>query len=266
MSIRMVTAQGRSAPKRGVRARTRTALVPAAARSALVLTAEEQQLSGDAIETFAAAVGGRKKLLETLSIADADNTTDKVVNCLLDPAYQSWSLRRICAYAGITVADLFASYKRALFTAAHIAAAHLITEKLPPIVADVMARALPGTESCPRCKGAPTTPGLTACPLCDGAGTVPTEPDLDRQKLALELGRLTERRAGIVMQQTTAVAAGTAALQSSATGSLEQLQQAVGELLFAPSRRRAAAPVIDVVSTEGPEPAAQEADDDHVSP
>jgi hypothetical protein len=266
MSIRMVTAQTRTSAKRGTRARLRGALVPAAARSALVLTPEEQQLSGDAIETFAAAVGGRKKLLETLSIADADNTTDKVVNCLLDPAYQSWSLRRICAYAGITVADLFASYKRALFTAAHIAAAHLITEKLPPIVADVMARALPGTESCPRCKGAPTTPGLSACPLCDGAGTVATEPDLDRQKLALELGRLTERRAGIVMQQTTAVAAGTAALQSSATGSLEQLQQAVGELLFAPSRRRAAAPVIDVVSTEAPEPAAQEADDDHVSP
>jgi hypothetical protein len=268
MSIRLATPGQRTTPKASGRSRSRTALVPAAARVATTLTVEELSLNGDAIEMFTRAVGGRAKLLEVLSITDSDASTDKVVNCLLDDEFSSWSLRRICAYAGITVADLFASYKKALFAQAHIEAAHLITSKLPPIVADVMQRALPQPIECPRCHGTPTTPGTTPCPICLGSGTVQSEPDLDRQKLALELGRLTERKAGIMVQQN-AIAAGTSALQSNASGSLEQLQQAVGELLFSPNRRRAAAPavaVVDVTPSESVDAEPEGGDADHLSP
>lgn len=225
--------------------RTRSALVPAAARTTIALSTEELGLSGDAIETFTAAVGGRKKLLETLAIADGEGGTDKVVNCLLDDQYKSWSLRRICAYAGITVADLFASYKKALLVQAHIEATHIIASKLPPIVEDVMTRAAPQAMTCQRCQGAPTVAEGVPCQICQGTGLVLSEPDLDRQKLALELGRLTSHKAGVVVQQN--VAAGTALL-SQGTGSLEQLQQVVGDMLFAPGRRRAAAPTIEVVA------------------
>lgn len=236
----------KAASKRPARPRPRSALVPTATRTATALTERELDLSGDAIETFAKAVGGRAKLLQVLAISDTDNSTDKVVNCLLDDEFDSWSLRKICTYAGITIADLFASYKKALFVQAHIEAAHLITRRLPPIIADVMERALPGTAECPRCHGIPTTLDCPPCPQCEGSGTIPTEPDLDRQKLALELGRLLERKAGVVMQQNN-LATATAALANPASpGSLEQLQQAVGELLFSPSRRRALAPVVDV--------------------
>jgi hypothetical protein len=254
MSIRLSATPGQrpARPERIARPpkpRRTTTLVPAAARTPTHLSDTEADLAGAAIETFVVAVGGRKKLLQTLAIADGAEAADKVINCLLDPDYASWSLRRICTYAGITVADLFASYKKALFVQAHVDAAQRITSQLPPIVDDVMRRALPIARPCPRCNGSPTTPGTSKCPICQGAGTVLSEPDLDRQKLALELGRLTERKAGIVMQQNQVAAT---AVSSHGTGSLEQLQQAVGELLFNPQRRRDASPkVIDVEGTSG---------------
>jgi hypothetical protein len=249
MSIRLQQHLGESAPRAPRASTTRrrasskpvhATLVPAAARTPTQLSAVEQDLSADAIDLFATAVGGRKKLLQTLAIADSDGAADKVVNCLLDPDYADWSLRRICTYAGITVADLFASYKRALFVQAHVEAAHAITTALPPIVVDVMRRALPLPTPCPRCYGAPTTPGTSHCPVCKGEGTILTEPNLDRQKLALELGRLTQQKGGMVVQQTQISAPATSV--SLGSGSLEQLQQAVGELLFSPGRQRAAAP------------------------
>jgi len=227
--------------------------LPAGPRAPTILTTAELTLNGDAIETFVKAVGGREKLLAVLAICDTDSSSDKVVNCLLDDTYSSWSLRRICAYAGITVAELFATYKRALFAQAHIEAAHKITEKLVPIVEDVMARALPGTAICPRCNGQ-AVPDTAPCPQCAGTGKVETEPELPRQKLALELGRLIEHRAGVMVQQN-AIAAGTgAAATTLQSGSLEQLQQVVGDLLFSPGRRRASAPqppTIDVSPAEG---------------
>jgi hypothetical protein len=259
MGIRFHTAPmtGKTRPGPRTTRPIHTALVPAAARTPTQLTAVEADLSADAVETFAVAVGGRKRLLETLALADHDGRSDKVVNCLLDPDYADWSLRRICTYAGITVADLFASYKRAMFVQAHVAAAHTITTALPPIVEDVMRRALPLPAPCPHCRGIATPPNTKACALCKGDGTILLEPNLDRQKLALELGRLTAQKGGMVVQQTQISAPSSSVSLNS--GSLEQLQQAVGELLFSPHRQRAAAParrtpVIDVESPGAGEP------------
>ena len=237
MSIRL--ARRPHEPARPSRKRP-AALVPTPVRTHAVLSQQELDLSADAIETFAAAVGGRTRLVQTLAVADSDTGSDKVINCLLDPAYANWSLRRICAYAGITIADLFASYKKALFIQAHIEAAHRITSQLPPVVDDVMRRAAPMPLVCPRCQGTPTTPDTTPCPQCQGTGTILYGPELERQKLALELGRLTQQKSGVVMQQNQIAASRTVSVTSA--GSLDQLQQVVGDLLFAPGRRRAASP------------------------
>jgi hypothetical protein len=179
-----------------------TALVPAASRAPEVLTDVETVLNGQAIETFVKAVGGREQLAEVLSIAGAGGDLDKVTTYLLDPRYTHYSLRRVCGAVGITVADLFAAYKKALITRAHIEATHIIAAKLPPIVIDVMDRAL-------------------------------TDPTVERHKLALELGQLLEKKGGLIVQQNNAMAT----LGSTAPGSLEQLQQAVGDLLFGDRRR-----------------------------
>jgi len=175
-----------------------------------------------------------------LSVADASAEVGEIVNLLLDPRFRRTSLKRICALSGTTVADLFTSYKKALFARAHIQATHIIAAKLPPVVKDVMMRAAPQDQPCPVCGGTTTIvePGLgrppSPCPNCGATGIVRTEPDLDRQKLALELGHLIEKRGGPLLQQTQNILAASAT--PGPAGTLESLQQAVGELLFASPR------------------------------
>jgi len=247
------------APKRPGRhggASPTTALVPAAATVVPALgerfSDRELDLNAGAINTFVKAVGGRDAFIATLSVADAAPEAEQIVNLLLDPRYERVSLRRLCAIAGITVADLFQAYRKALIARAHIQAAHIVAKRLPPIVEDVMRRATPEQTRCPSCKGtghrSRKNPRgetvLDTCLRCRGRGVLYTEVDIERQKLALELGHLTEKKAGLVVQQNQfAAVAGQGALASRSTGALEQLQQVVGERLFDPRRRRAAAPL-----------------------
>jgi hypothetical protein len=193
-----------------------SALVPAAARAGSVLTDDTLAAHNSAaIETFLKAVGGRAQLTDVLAIGAAGGDLDKVTTLLLDPRYEHFSVKRVCTMAGITVVELFASYKKALIARAHIEATHVIAGRLVPIVTDVMDKAL-------------------------------SDPTVERHKLALELGQLTEKKAGIVMQQNT-IAAGVSASVTQA-GALEQLQQAVGDLLFSPRRKS------EVVRDEPPSP------------
>lgn len=210
-----------------------TALVPAAARLPELMTHEEADLNAGAIDTFVAAVGGRAQLTDVLSIAGAGLDMDKVTSLLLDPRYSAFSLKRLCTMAGVTVADLFASYRKALIVRAHIEATHLIASKLVPVVEDVMTRAAPIELVCPQCQGAASA-GAAPCSRCLSTGRIRSEPDLDRQKLALELGQLTEKKGGIVVTQNANAIAAAALTPNS--GALEQLQQAVGDLLFNPRR------------------------------
>lgn len=219
--------------------RATTALVPAAARVADVFTEEEQQLSDDAVETFATLVGGRTGLVESLAIGTGAPEIDKLVNLLLDPRYKRYSVRRLCGVVGLTVTDLFTAYRKAALMRAHIQATHTIAAKIPPVVEDVMTRAVPQPIVCDVCKGLGSLE-TKACWKCQGTGQTQSEPDLDRQKLALELGHLIEKKGGGLIVQQNQIAAG--AMVAGGTGVLEQLQQAVGELLFNPTRVRAASP------------------------
>lgn len=212
-----------------------TALVPAAARAPEILTDIETELNVRAVEAFTAQLGGRDGLAGTLAVAEGDPAVEKVLTYLLDPRYERWSLRKICRLAGLTVVDLFTAYKRAVLAAAHIESTHIVARALPPIVADVMARATPRPVTCPTCQSGPKA--RPTCTRCQGTGLIASEPELERQKLALELGHLTEKKGGILMQQNTITAATAASLGSTAPGALEQLQQVVGDLLFSPRGR-----------------------------
>lgn len=234
----------------------RPLLVPAAARGDSRLTPSEQDLSAVAIETFTKALGGRAALVDAISVVDSDADADKLVGLLLDPIYEHWSLRRICTLAGITVAEVFALYKKAAIARAHIQAAPIIASKLVGVVDDVMTRGQPYPIPCDRCGGTgqwaekPTQP-LGVCPVCRGGGTLMAFPDLDRQKLALELGQLLQRGGGIVLQQNLQqnTLIGERA-GSAAPGALEQLQQALGDLLFRSPPPPAAPPMEATVVEE----------------
>ena len=219
---------------------TKTALVPAAARLPEVLSPEEADLSGPAIDNFVQEIGGRETFTEVLAIAESAPEVERLVQLLHDPKFEHASLRRICKLAGLTVADLFRAYKKALVVRAHLQATRAIAAKLPPIVEDVMARALPTAIPCPACGNDKAT--RKTCPICHGTGATLSEPDLDRQKLALELGQLTERRGGGLFIQQNQQVVSAQALSAPGSGALAQLQQAVGDLLYNPSRRRRMAP------------------------
>jgi hypothetical protein len=223
---------------RGRPATPTTALVPAAARGDAALADVEAVLNSDAIEVFAKAVGGRAQLADTLAVAGTSSEIERITTLLLDLRYRDWSLARLCQVVGITVADLFASYRKALIARAHIESSHIIAGKLPGVVTDVMDKALPAPMLCPMCHGERTVPASEPgqapipCRLCAGTGTVLSEPTVERHKLALEVGQLLEKKGGLLVQQNTIAAS----LSATAPGALEQLQQAVGDLLFGDRR------------------------------
>lgn len=219
-------------------------VIPVVLRDPEVLTEKESRLSAEAVEVFSRCVGGRDALLDTLSVAHAAPEIEHIVNLMLDPRYERWTLRQLCETAGVTVADLFLAYRKAAIVKAHIEAAHLIARALPPVVEDVMRRATPQLVPCPECGGDPVRKVL--CPACAASGQVRTEPELDRQKLALEIGGLLERKGGgiIVNNQTTVATGPTAVFGGGRGGTLVQLQQAIGELLYRPALR--ASPAVDV--------------------
>lgn len=249
-------------PSRKRRYSGQAALIPAAVTAGRTspkrrqLLAEESALQhADAIASFVDRLGGRERLAEALAIAETAPECEALVQHLLDPRFRLWSLPKVCALAGFTVADLFQAYRKATLLRAHIEATHRIAAKLAPIVEDVMARALPRMETCLLCKGKKTRLRVAAdgtrtqirCPQCRGVGERRVEPSADHQKLALELGQLTAQKGGgtgvIVNQQNITAGAAAAQANAASAGPLEQLQQAVGQLLFSPDRQRASATV-----------------------
>lgn len=230
----------------------KVSLVPAL-RPDLSLTDGEADLSAAAVDAFTVAIGGRQALLDALVVASGTPDVDKVTNLLIDPRYGGWSLRRICALAGLSVADLFRAYQKALVVKAHLQATRIVTEQLTHVVDDIMRRSQPHEETCEICGGTGTwtpeptkkepNPAPRPCVSCRGTGVVRLKPDLDRQKVALELGQLIQRQGGIsIAQNNLTLPAGTSS--PTAPGALEQLQQAVHETLYPRARPQpsAAAP------------------------
>lgn len=212
---------------RGRPAIATSALVPAASRAQATVADAEMVLGAEAIEAFARAVGGRDQLAESLAIAGAGSDVEHITALLLDPRYARWPLPRLCATAGISVAQLFAAYRKAGLARAHIRATHTIAEKLPAVVTDVMDRAL-------------------------------SDPTVERHKLALELGQLLEKKGGILVQQNNLAQT----TMATGAGSLEALQQAVGDVLFGGRRRDGPEPMdVDPVP-DSSEPDPDEEDDD----
>jgi len=227
-------------------------MIPAAARpdgrGITPLTDEEVDLSANAVMAFETALGGRDALIDVLAVADDAPEVARILNLLLDPRYQAMSLRRLCTMTGLSVADFFAAYKTAAVVRAHIQAAPIIAAKLLGVVDDLMTRAQPHYLICPVCRGTgsivpePTTakpnPIPEPCTSCvEGRQLV--LPDLDRQKLALEVAELIKPRGGMVFNQANLLNTNGDRPSGGATGALEQLQQAASSVLFS----RAPAPV-----------------------
>lgn len=206
--------------------------------TASVLSADEVRTNDQALDALVGFLGGRAVIRDTLAVAYDQPEVGQIASFLLDPRYDGYSLQKLCKLASLTVVDLFAAYKKALVVQAQLRATKVITEKLEAVVEDVMRRAAPYEIPCYECGGSgqvadPDTPARppVTCRQCAGQGKVLQLPDLDRQKVALELGQLVQKAGGINIQQNTLVAGEGS---RGPGGSLVDLQQAVRELLSGP--------------------------------
>lgn len=211
------------------------------------LSEEEAGTNAQAIDTLVQALGGRPALLDTLAVAADAPEVEGIISLLIDPRYEKRSIRSLCHMAGLTVVDLFAALKKAMVTRAHLLAYQAITDAIVPVVEDVMRRAAPYEIPCYGCGGLgtvtdPEQPDAdpTRCSDCHGSGKLLQLPDLDRQKLALELAQLVQKSAGLNIQQNTVNLPAGGAEGSRVGGTLVELQQVVRDLLSGPRQ-----PILD---------------------
>jgi len=208
---------------------------------ATIPDAEVLDYAARPINEFEKALGGRSELIASLAI-DATPEIKDLVAMLLDPIYDKRSLGWLASSVNISLTDLLRAYRNSMLAKAQILAAQHIANRLPEIVDDVMKRAMPYEETCTGCDGTgemqtritakkPESTTIT-CTVCGGRKTLRRIPDLDRQRLALELGELikTPRGGPTLLQQFNLNPAGSAG--SSEPGSLERMQQAVSNILF----------------------------------
>lgn len=215
------------------------ALVPASAR---MPAARSQPIQNDvpqsirnAITQFEAQVGGRKALIEALSSADAAEDVQEVLSAIADPKHDHEPLAKLCARAGVSPGQLFGAFKTAALVRGQILGALKASTLVPTIVDEIGKTALPYDEPCERCNGAgyieseDRTGKDRPCGACNGVGSIHYAGNLDQQRTILELAGLITKGSGTNVNIHNANIAPPAAITG---GSLEQLQQAVGDLLY----------------------------------
>lgn len=207
--------------------------------------AEFLDLAAAPINAFEKALGGRPELVGSLSI-DASPEVRDLVAMLLDPHFDGKSLGWLAAKVNITLTDLLRAYRNGVLAKAQILASQMVAARLPAVVDDVMRRAMPYEEPCEGCEATgemtvrPTKkvpipdPVKIPCTICRGKGKVTRLPDLDRQRLALEIGELIKSPKGgpTVLQQFNLGGPAAGASADVAPGSLEKMQQAVTDILY----------------------------------
>lgn len=215
------------------------ALVPGMARpNPIVVDGKKVPESvQQSILAFEHAIGGRQALIEQLSSGDCSPEVQEVLTIIADPRHDHLTLAVVCARAGISPGQLFQSFRHAAVARAQVLAMLEVANRVPQITEQLLAEAISHTTPCTSCNGVGTkTPEPSAknpepkpftCGACQGLGTLHVPADLERQKIALELANLLKKAGGIAIQTNVNVPA-----PASKGGSLEQLQQAIGEIMY----------------------------------
>ena len=156
----------------------------------------------------------------------------------------------LCQQVSITLTDLLQAFRHGMLSKAQIQTTLLVTEKIHLIVTDILDKAITAQVLCDTCKGSgqtaqrtpkgkkpPAEPPTEPCLVCHATGKITREADFERQRLALELGELIKqpKGGGMTFQQQINLHAGGDARNPQRTGTLEQLQQAVSKVLYAPN-------------------------------
>ena len=180
------------------------------------------------------AVGGRDAVKAALEHAPGGEDVKVLQAFLADPRNDLVAIHKLCDKANIALPTFWGLFRHGSFTRAQIAALAKVTQRLPDVAEDVMARALPYHIPCPSCAGGVAPPKRQRCARCHGTGQLLRQPDVDRQTLALEIGGLIKRGAGggvhvQVMQQQALVV-------SQMPSAFAKFQQATDRILYGDGR------------------------------
>jgi len=188
-------------------------------------------------------LGGRESMIAALSLMPLTESQAYAFGLLADPLNKKLSLAEIAARGNLTPRDLLQLFQDAQLFKAKLRAAKAVGERLGDVVEDVLRRAAPYEEPCDGCLGTGAiTPDPTAadpnpapgpCPACRGVGRVRFDPELDRQKVALEVGGLLGKGGGGLGIQVNVMAGGNGARGAvTGAGAFDALIRATDEILF----------------------------------
>lgn len=195
-----------------------------------------QQL--DQIETD---LGGRGALVGLLTLAPLSPDLRYILGLLGDPRNSGKPLATICAQGNVLPGELIRHLGSAALLRGKVLAQQAIGNGIAAVTQDLMLKAAPYDAPCYGCRGLgkvttdPTpkvpNPGPEDCLVCLGTGELRYQPDLERQKLAIEMAHLLPKGGGLqILNQQIGGAAG--GVSGSGGGALEQMQQLTDQLLY----------------------------------
>lgn len=193
----------------------------------------------DQLQLIEEEMGGRAQLVGMLVLAPLTADLKYVLGLLGDPQHQTKSLAAICALGNILPGELLKHLAAAALLRGKVRASQKIAEGIAAVTEDVMKRAAPYEAPCNGgCQGTGTiTPEPTVqapnpspgpCEVCQGTGRLLYSPDLERQKLAIEMAQLLPKSGGfnIAVQQNNGPAGG------SGGGAMERLTALTDQILY----------------------------------
>lgn len=246
-------------------------------RAGLAAIEKYQQPAIRQIDKFARDLGrgdvaaGREVFLSLVSIAAvSDERLDDLLAALHLEEAAGRTLGEVVAAVGLRPGEVLKIVRDAALTVAQASSMAELADHLPAITRDVAIRAQVHYLPCGACGAtgrytpAPTKedpdPEEEVCRTCRGKTTVRVEADLERQQLALEMGKLLPKGGGTNIAIQTNVGGGAGA---SAAGLFSRLVRATDQILHQPGARPTGrAPrepelaAVDAVVVESPAPIA----------
>lgn len=199
-------------------------------------------------------LGGRAEVVGMLTLAPLTPDLRYLLGLLGDPQTQRQSLAETCMLANVLPGELLKHLSAAALLAGKVRASQKIGAGIAAVAEDVMRRAAPYEEPCHACSGTgsctpePTPQVPNPCPgpceTCNAVGRLRYQPELERQKLAVDLAQLLPKSGGIQIAQINNAPGGGA---SGGAGMLERLQQFTDKVLY---EDRPPAPAEDPVEAE----------------
>jgi len=175
--------------------------------------AHRNQRVEEALTSLERALGGRHSLIASLLQANLGDSENTFMELLADPRNDTANLAKIAGLAGLSVGRVLQIFKEAKGAEAYVRSINRIYDRLPDIAGDIADRSVPTTTRCALCRGtgvvdsttgAAQVPGadpanLVACWPCEGLGKVVVHPDLERQKIALQIGGVLKKDGTVIM-------------------------------------------------------------------